>query len=181
MIVADAKDYSSDLFVRGAAILALSGAMLIFSIYFVSGLSGGSAILPVLVIGSVLFLLTLFLFLKGRGMILHTPLRLSDEGVLIQPASGFHPVLVPYNDIASVELWWGLSYRRASRGCSVLSYRHGSVASVETFEREPLKKFIDSIKPLLEKKGLMLRHSDEDARSSYFAFQRDVAQKAKRW
>lgn len=181
MIVTDAKDYSADLSARGISILAASGAVLIIVIYLVSTLPGGAPILPVMAICSAVFLLALFLFLRGRGMVMHTPLRLNDDGVTLRSVARFRPAHVPYPDIASLELWWNVPYLRTSRGCSVLSYAHGSITSVETFDRESLKRFVEAARPFLEKKGLKLRHSEDDGRSLLYAFQRDVKKKAVPW
>ncbi len=182
--VADAKDYSADLRLQGLVILVVAALVLLVvpAYLLVSPPDYLSHERPAIVLaagGAVVVLLTLAAVLKGKGMLFKIPAKFYDEAVLIQPAIGIKPVVVPYKEIASLEIWWGLSYKRASRGCSVLS-AHYSVNSVETFpDKESLRRFAEKVRPALEASGLKLSSADEDAVSLHYVFHRDIRRKGR--
>jgi hypothetical protein len=107
-------------------------------------------------------------------MLFKMPLRFHEKALQIQPLFSIGSRLVPYDDISEIEFWYGQNYRRAGRGCSVLSKRHGSITSVETFAgREKFKAFIAQARPILEGKGMRLKIV-EDTYSIQAVFLRDV-------
>ncbi len=183
-LIADAKDYSLDMRSEGLLILVVATVVLLAvpAYLLVSPPDFLSHERPAIVLaagGAVVVLLTLAAVLKGKGMLFKIPAKFYDEAVLIQPAIGIKPALVPYKEIASLELWWGLSYKRSSRGCSVLSAHH-SVGSVETFpDKESLRKFAEKVRPALEASGLKLSSADEDAVSLHYVFHRDIRRRAR--
>ncbi|HSB47588.1 MAG TPA: hypothetical protein VLD37_06250 [Candidatus Bilamarchaeum sp.] len=183
MIVIDGREYSDDLSFGGLVVLALA-VLLLFVLPFYLYVSPPDFLArakPVVVlagIGGFIVLITLALFLQNRGMLFKVPLRFMEERLQIQPIFSLAPKLVPYEDISELELWFGLPYRRAARGCSILSAKYGSVTSVETFpSRERLKAFAEAVRPFLEKRGLRMKMAEEDAHSLRVVFLRDVRKK----
>jgi hypothetical protein len=180
MIVLDGKDYSSDLRLNGLIALALAVLLLfVLPLYlYVSPPEFLARAKPVVLlagIGGVIVLLTLALFLQNRGMLFKMPIRFHEEKVQIQPIFSLAPKLVPYEGISEIEFWYGLPYRRAARGCSILSARYGAITSVETYpSKEKLTAFAAAVRPLLEKKGMKMRPPEEDLGSLRIVFLRDV-------
>ncbi len=183
-IVADAKDYSEDLKMQGFVILVVAAVVLLVvpAYLLVSPPDFLSRERPAIVLaagGAVIVLLTLAMVLKGKGMLFKIPAKFYDAAVLVQPSLGFKPAMIPYSEMASLELWWGLRYKRASRGCSVLS-AHYSISSVETFaDKESLRRFASSVRPVLEANGLRLSSADEDAGSLHYVFHKDIRRRGR--
>ena len=89
------------------------------------------------------------------------------------------PLVVPYREIVSLELWYGLGYKRVSRGSSALSSKY-SVTSVEAFsDKESLRRLAEKVRPALEANGLKLATADDEAGSLHYTFHRDVGRKAR--
>ncbi len=183
-LIADASGSSSDLRMQGFIALAVATVVLLsVPLYLlVSPPDFLARERPAIVLaagGAVIVLLTLGMVLKGKGMLFKIPLRFYDEALLIQPVLGLNPAIVPYREIASLELWWGLPYKRAPRGCSVLS-THYSVTSVETFtDKESLRKFAEKVRPVLEQSGLKLSSADDEAGSLHYTFHRDIRKRGR--
>lgn len=183
-LIADAAGYSEDLKFRGfVIIMAAAAAFIIASIYLMVAppdfLAHARPAVFLAAGGGLIVLATLGLVLKSRGMLFKVPLKFYDEAVLIQPVLGMRPVLVPYREIASLEIWYGLGYKRVSRGSSVLSSRY-SVTSVEAFpDKESLRKLAEKARPALEASGLKLASADDEAGALHYTFHRDVGRKAR--
>lgn len=180
MIALDARDYSSDLSFRGLMILS-AAVLLLFVLplylYFSPPdfLKSARPAVVVAGVGGFLVIITLALFLQNRGMLFKVPLKLHDKMVQIQPIFSLGPRMVPYEDISELEFWYGLPFRRAVRGSSILSARYGSITSVETFKsKERLMAFAEGARPILESKGLKMRKPEEDPGSLHIVFLRDV-------
>jgi hypothetical protein len=180
VIILDGKDFSSDTRLQGLIVLALAVLLLfVLPLYlYYSPLEFLRLARPVVIFagfGGFIVLLTLALFLQNRGMLFKVPLKFHDKAVQIQPIFSLGPKLVPYDEISEMEFWYGLSYRRASRGCYILSARYGSITSVETFPgKEKLKAFMAEVRPILEGKGMKMKNPQEDAGSLQVVFLRDV-------
>ncbi len=183
-LVADSSGSASDLRFRGFVIIMAAGAIFIIgSVYLMVAppefLAHARAAVFLAAGGALIVLATLGLALKGKGMLFKVPLKFFDEAVLIQPVLGLRPVIVPYKEIASMELWHGLGYKRVGSGCSVLSSRY-SVTSVEPFkDKESLRALAEKVRPALESSGLKLKTAEDDAGSLHYVFQRDVGRRAR--
>ena len=178
-LILDAKKFSSDLRLRGFILLTLSAFLLIvLSIYLItntpSQLTNAHPVVYVWTVGFFVFFLVFAIFLKTHGMLFNIPLKFFDKAIQLQPVFSITPKSVKYTEITSIELWYGLSYRKSTRGCSILS-SDGSFMSVETFsDKESLKKLVEEIRPLLE--GLRLK-VDEEETSIVYTFLRDLRTK----
>lgn|GEM_PF-6716831 len=174
-LVADAAHYSINRGATGLALLAIS-IIILFVIPLWIALQPPpslTALKPALMAeaaGSVALLFMVALFLLGRGMLLKMPLRVYDEGLLIQPLLSTTPSIIPYKDISSIELWYGAPGNR--NGCAVLS-RHGKrITSVEAFrDKIKAKEFTELIAPVFEAAGFTMR-SEDGERSFSIMFRR---------
>ena len=184
-LIDDAAGYSTDLRLRGFAIISLATVLLIvIPTYLLAAppdfLSHERPAIFLAAGGALIVLCTLALVLKGKGMLFKIPLKFYDEAMLIQPVLGMRPVIIPYKEIASLELWHGLGYKRVGSGCYVLSSRN-SVTSVEVFkDKQSLMAFLGKIRPALEKSGLRMSPPDEEAGSLHCTFHRDVGRRRPR-
>jgi hypothetical protein len=184
-LISDASAYSEDLRFRGFAILMVAAAafIIVLAYLFVAPpdfLAHAKPAVALAALGALIVLFTLGLLLKGRGMLFKVPLKFYDEAVMVQPALGMRPVVIPYAEIASLELWWGLPYKKTARGCSVLSARQ-SVTSVEAFpDKESLRRMAEAVRPTLEQNGLKLSSAEEEAGSLHYTFHRDVGRRKAR-
>jgi hypothetical protein len=166
-LVSDAKDYSQDLGGSGFALLAFSVLVLfVLPLYLVvQPPESLIAIRPVLVAeaaGSVIVLFTIALFLKSTGMLMNVPLKVYEEGILIQPVLSTMPKAIPFQRISSLEIFRA---RNGRSGCSVLSRDEGRQRSVETFiDAMRARGFVESIRPALEAAGFA-SSIEGDARS----------------
>ncbi len=114
------------------------------------------------------------LYLKGRGILFKVPLRVLDDGILIQPATGFLPVLAPYSDISAIELFYGAE-GKVKTGCAVSSAKSGRIRSTENFsDAVSMKSFTERIRPALEQNGFRLVDSQEGKDSARFSFRRPI-------
>ncbi|MFN7991690.1 MAG: hypothetical protein U0R44_06040 [Candidatus Micrarchaeia archaeon] len=181
-LIMDGKDFSADLRLPGFIFICMAGIVLIVFplVLLVSPprmFAGAVPAVMIGAIGAVIVLLMLGIYLKSRGMLFKLPLRVFDEGVMIQPIMGLKPAMIPYQDIASMEIWFGLGYKKAVCGCSILSFK-GSVHSVETFrDKEDLRRFVDGFRLTMENNGLKMKPPEEEAGSLHFVFQRDVVKR----
>lgn len=123
--------------------------------------------------GSVIVLFLTAFFLVGKGMLLKTPLRVYDKGLLIQPILSTTPSIIAYADISSIEIWYGGSGRRDRSGCFVLSRDGKHVSSVETFRsKADGQAFIGRVSSCIQAAGFTMR-SEEDEGSFMVAFRSD--------
>jgi hypothetical protein len=179
-LLADAKEYTDDKRLAGFIILAVSVtvlAILPLYLYFSPPdfLIRARPVAALWGLGGIIFLVTLAFFLQNRGMLFKLPLKVYDEALLIQPVFSLGPKRVPYEDISSLEIWYGEGYRRARSGCSVLSGKLGSITSVENFHgKEGLRSFVERIRPMLEQKGLRMKVPYEEAGSLEYVFHRPM-------
>jgi hypothetical protein len=174
-LIADCREFSDDMSLMGFSSLLIATLLAIVLSVFIFVTPSLSLLAPIWAAGSVIVVVTLALFLKHRGLIFKVPMKVFEEGLLVQPAMGLKPRVIEFDDVASVELWWGLPYRKTARGCSVLSFRHGTLTTVETFHgKESLKRFAEAIRPALEAHGLRMKPPAEESDSMEFVFQRDV-------
>lgn len=125
-----------------------------------------AAFKPVLVaeaVGSTILLFMIALFLQGRGMLLKMPLRVYNEGLLIQPFLSTTPSIVQYTDISNIELWYGAPDRKNRSGCMALSRDGKRITSVEAFrDKTRAKEFIALIAPAIEAAGFTTRSEDDE-------------------
>ena len=151
-IVADSNDYSADRRALSfALLLCFALPLIVIPLYlFVSpeeiiARPAAAALMG----GAVLFIVFFGLFLKGRGILFKVPLKVFEEGILIQPKMRLGPKMVSFEHISSIELWHGRRNDSPS-GCSVLSSVDGRVSSTESFrDAEALRQFAERISPAL--------------------------------
>ena len=120
-LVADASTYSINRGAIGLAILASSIIVLFvipvsMAVQPPQYLAAFKPALEAEAAGSVALLFMIALFLLGRGMLLKMPLRVYNEGLLIQPMLSTTPSIVSYADIASIELWHGTDKKKRLQG-----------------------------------------------------------------
>ncbi len=174
-LIADSKDYSRDRRAASFAIILCFGIplMLVPLYLFVSPVEylprpAAAALLA----GSLLFMLFAGLYLKGRGILFKFPMRVLDNGILIQPMMRLRPVMADFRSISSIELWHGRDGDPPS-GCSVLSGDKGRLISAESFcDAESLCRFAESISPALYSQGF--RKTEMREPGSYSAVFRKV-------
>jgi hypothetical protein len=175
-LVADSKDYSSDKRALSFALLFCFALPLMFAPLYLL-VAPGALNVPkqaifALLLGGIALIVFLGVYLKGKGILFKVPLKAFAEGLLIQPAMGFRPLVVPYEDVASIELWCG-SAGRINAGCAILSGKHGSIKSVENFtDGNSLKAFAERIGPALEDAGFRTESAEEGASSARYVFRK---------
>jgi hypothetical protein len=153
-LVSDAKAYSEDRNLLGFVLLGVSVLILfVFPLFLIAappqGLSGFQPALVAEAAGSIVVLFALALFLKGKGLILKVPLRVYEEGVLIQKAMSSVPEIVPFRNVSSIEFFLS----PAGAGCLVISL-DGNYRSVENFTGAArIKEFVLSVGPALALAG----------------------------
>jgi hypothetical protein len=109
------------------------------------------------------------LFLKSKGLIFKIPLKVYDEGLLIQKALASTPSIVPFRGISSIEFF----FSRAGARCAVSSI-DGSHRSVENFSSAGrMKEFVLSIEPALGVEGFTMR-IEEDGGSFRASFRKSI-------
>ncbi|MFH0884173.1 MAG: hypothetical protein V1861_00500 [Candidatus Micrarchaeota archaeon] len=175
-LVADSKDFSSDKRALGFTLLLCLSIPLMFApIYLlvapsVLGIPAPAAL--AILLGGLALMLFLGVFLKGRGILFKVPLRVFEEGLLIQPAVGLRPFLVPYSDISAVELFYGAE-GKVKNGCMVLSGQYGKIKSVENFtDAMALKSFTMAIEPFLMRNSFKMEINEEKGLTARFVFRR---------
>jgi hypothetical protein len=179
-LIADSKDFSSDqLTLSFALLLCLSLPLIFVPLYLLIAPPPSFAIpkpaATALLIGAMFVIVFIGLFLKGRGILFKVPMRVFEEGIIIQPAMGIRPFLVPYADISAIEIWQGMD-GKIRTGCSVSSVNSGTVRSVENFiDKNALKSFVDRIRPALEQNGFRAEGAQESGNSARFAFRRPLS------
>jgi len=177
-IVADSKDFSSDKRALGFSLLLCLSIPLMFAPLYLlvapSMLGIPSPAALAILLGGLVLMLFFGLFLKGRGILFKVPLRVLDTGILIQPASGFIPILAPYADISAIELFYGEG-GKVKNGCLVSSAKSGRIRSIENFSGAlSMKSFTELIRPVLEQNGFRLVDSLEGKGSARFSFRRPI-------
>lgn len=172
-LAADAKDYSAGSGPAGLAIMSiLVLALFVLPLYLAAQppqqLIRARPVLLAEAAGSAVLLLVITAFLRSNGAILKTPLKVYDEGILIQPGLSTTPRIVRFIDISRIDVWHGPGNRG---GCSTLSIG-GRLRSVEIFrDKETTKRFIDAISPALQAQGFIIR-KEEDASTIRASFRR---------
>jgi hypothetical protein len=126
--------------------------------------------------GSFIVLYLSWLSLKTRGLVFKVPMRVYEEGVLIQGSASLAPSLIRHHDLASLEFWYNLSYLKTKSGCSVITAEgQGRIMSPEAFrDKASLKDFVFYLRPLMERNGLRLAQEDEISDSLHVVFRRDL-------
>jgi len=178
-LVADSARYSSDNRFSGFMLLVLlSSPLVIISTsllltppeLFEHAMPAALAF----AIGSIAVLLLFGLFLKTRGLIFKIPIRVYEDGVLVQPTSQIRPKVIEWMDLMSLELWEGLPYKKTKSGAVALTPA-GEIKSTELFKgKEPLKEFINTIRPYLEDKGMKVVQEDEGESHYSITFRRGL-------
>jgi len=178
-IVADSARYSSDNRFSGFMMLVLlSSPLFIISVYllltppelFEDAMPAAIAFTA----GSILVLLLFGLFLKTRGLIFKIPIRVYDEGVLIQSTAHIRPKLIEWVDLLSLDLWEGLSYKKTKGGAIALT-TEGEIKSTELFkDKNALKEFVAVVRPFLEEKGMKVVQEDEGESNYSITFRRSL-------
>jgi hypothetical protein len=178
-LVADSKDFSSDKRALGfTLLLCFSIPLMLAPLYLLVapsmlGIPAPAAL--AILLGGIALLVFLGLFLKGQGILFKVPLRVFEEGILIQSAVGLRPVIVPYSDISAIELFYGAE-GKVRNGCLVSSAKSGRVRSIENFsDKGMLKSFTERIRPTLEQNGFRMEDSAESGNSARFAFRRPMS------
>ncbi|MCI0503868.1 hypothetical protein L0Y65_04100 [Candidatus Micrarchaeota archaeon] len=177
-LIADSKDFSSDQRKSGLALLLCFSIPLMFApLYLLVAPSSLGIPFPAalaVLLGGLALMLFIGLALKSRGMLFKVPLRVFDGGLLIQPAVGLKPVMVPYPDISAVELFYG-SEEKIKSGCSVSTFSRGRIRSIENFSgKDSMQSFAGKIRPALEQSGFRLDDSQEGERSARYLFRKPV-------
>lgn len=177
-LVADSKDYSSDKRALGFTLLLCLSIPLMFAPLYLLvapsmlGIPAPAAL--AILLGGLVLLVFLGVFLKGRGILFKVPMKAFVEGMLIQPAMGFRPIVVPYGDISSIELSCG-EPGKLKAGCTLLSGKYGKVRSVENFtDADTLKAFAEKIGPALEDAGFRTESAEESATSARYIFRKSL-------
>lgn len=177
-LIADSKDYSSDQRALGFALLLCFSIPLMFAPLYL--LAAPSALgIPfqaafAILAGGLALMLFLGLFLKGRGILFKVPMRVFDEGIVIQPAIGLSPVLIQYGDISAIELFYG-SNGKIKSGCSVSSISRGRIRSIENFSSgDSMQSFAGKIRPHLEDAGFRLEDSQAGENPARLAFRKSI-------
>jgi len=155
-LISDSKDYSKDR--RSASfvlIICFALPLMLVPIYLIVSpveyIARPAA--AALLAGALVFILFIGLFLKGKGLLFKMPLRVLDNGILIQPAMRLGPVMADYRTISSIEMWYGRDEPIHS-GCTVLSGVRGRLTSVESFrDADSLHEFVEGISPALFSQG----------------------------
>jgi hypothetical protein len=178
-LIADSKDFSSDKRALGFTLLLCFAIPLMFAPLFLLaapsmvGIPAPAAL--AILLGGLALLLFLGLFLKGQGILFKVPLRVFEEGLLIQPAVSLRPVMVPYPDISAIELFYGAE-GKVKMGCSVSSAKSGRIRSIENFsDISALKSFTERIRPVLEQTGFRMEDSQESGNFARFAFRKPIS------
>ncbi|MEW6035438.1 MAG: hypothetical protein AB1529_02395 [Candidatus Micrarchaeota archaeon] len=175
-MVADARDYSQDHSSAGLVVLALSFMpLLVIPIYILASphepLSGAAPTAFVFALSGLAFMGFFGMYLKSNGLLFKVPLRVFEEGLLIQPTLGMGPKRLTYGQITAAELWLG----KSGGGCMVLTRGGAAIRSVENFrDRDAMKAFAGCIRPTLEAAGLRLAHNDDGEQSLRMAFRRSI-------
>jgi len=157
-LVADSRDFSSDQRALSfALLLCFSLPLIIVPLYLLFAPPAELAIpkpaAAALLMGAVAVIAFIVLFLKGRGILFKVPMRVFEEGILIQSAMGIRPVVVPYADISAIELWQGAEGKIRS-GCLLQSPKQGKIRSVENFtDKNALKSFAERLRHSLGQNG----------------------------
>ncbi|MEW6748198.1 MAG: hypothetical protein AB1295_00615 [Candidatus Micrarchaeota archaeon] len=178
-LIADAASFSSDNRFNGFMLLSLlSTPLFIISFYLLISppelFADAKPAALAFVIGSFFVLLLLCLFLKTRGLIFKVPLRIYDGGILIQSTAHIRPKLVRWQDLTSLELWEGLSYMK-TKGGSIALTSEGEVKTVELFkDKEALKTFVKTVRPVMEGHGLKMAAEDEGGSHYSATFRRSI-------
>jgi hypothetical protein len=177
-LIADSKDFSHDRRAVSFAILIISSIPFMFAPLYVLvwrsslGVPLEAALAELL--GGITLMLFLGLFLMGKGILFKVPLRAFDEGVLIQPAVGLRPALVPYADISAIELFYGAD-GSVRTGCVVSAPKRGRIRSIENFHSpSAVESFVAAIRPALEQAGFRLADRHVGNRLARFEFRRHV-------
>ena len=179
-LVADARKFSSDSSFIGFMILVISViALFVVPRYVMATLPPDlMRIKPAIVAasgGAIIVLLTIGLYLKGLGIIFKFPVRFFREGLIIQPATSLSPRFIPYEDITSIELWQGISYKRFNGGVRVSTRSGVNASSVERFaSAEKAMEFLEAVRPALESSGLQLREKEEGFGPIRYLFRREL-------
>jgi len=178
-LAADSKDFSSDKGAIGFVAMAIASLVLmLIPIYLIVSppdlLAGAQSASFAMLFGSIITLFTLALFLKSNGMLFKIPLKVFDTSIAIQPVMSMRPLMVPYSDVSSIELWYHAKSQNRS-GCSVLSVTHGAVKSVENFRnKESLIAFAEQIRPVLEDFGFQSVAMNDSPSSAHYSFRRRI-------
>ncbi len=177
-LVADSSDYSKDQRAISFALLfCLAMPLMLAPLYML--VAPGAFSIPAqaslaLLFGGITLIFFLGIYLKGRGILFKVPLKAFEEGLLIQPAMGLRPAVVPYKDISSIELWCGREGKMRA-GCAVLSQTHGRIRSVENFtDASSLKSFAERIGTALENAGFRTESAEESQDSARYVFKRST-------
>lgn len=178
-LVADSKDYSSDKRALGFTLLICFAVPLMFAPLYLlvapAALGFPAQAALALLLGGLALLSFVFIFLKGKGIIFKVPMRVFDEGVLLQPLIGLRPRVLQYADVSSIELFYGAGGKVGS-GCTAICKDGTRVRSVEHFnDKESLKSFTERIRPVLEQGGFRLIDSQEGGVSVRFSFRRPLS------
>jgi hypothetical protein len=172
-LVFDSKDCSHDRKGRGMLIMAAAVIAL-----FVMPLSIAvspppelASIRPALIaeaVCSAFLLLVLAIYLKGNGTIPGLPIRLYEEGVLMQPVLEAFPSTILYEDVSTIEFW----FSGAGSGCSIRSRDGTRKRSVESFvNKEAFDGFIAAVSPTLGVAGFVAEANGTQG-SAHITFRR---------
>ncbi len=175
-MVADAREYSKDHSSAGLVVLALSFMpLLVIPIYVLASphepLSGAPPAAFAFALSGLAFMGFFGMYLKSNGLLFKLPLRMFEEGLLIQPTLGIGPKKLQFREITAAELWQG----KSGGGCMVLTRGGAAIRSVENFrDREAMRAFAERIRPTLEAAGLKLAHNDDGEQSLRMTFRRSL-------
>lgn len=175
-LVADSRDYSSDRRALSFALLfCFALPLMLAPLYLLVAPEALNVPRPAvfaLLLGGIGLIVFLGVYLKGKGILFKVPMKAFEEGILIQPAMGFRPLVVPYGDISSMELWCGPS-GKIKAGCAILSGKQGTIKSVENFsDARALKAFAERIGASLEGAGFRTESAEEGADSARYVFRK---------
>ena len=170
-MLADAKDYSSDLRWLGYLAVGIL-AFVIGGVSLVYLLAHGPTTYALTwgCLGSSVVLLLSILTFHSLGVLSYAPLKVYDEGVEIQ--DGSKRTIVEFEDIKSLNIYISWSSRSVSRECEIKTISGKFLSSKGYFsDKKKLAAFIDKIQPILKEKGFSVE-KEEDRRYLGFKFMR---------